>query len=232
MLDTLDDLEPLIGDLVETDWQRLADDELLDAVRRVETCSRRLHAASLALTRVIDDRGVAGGYGATSTSALLRQLLRISPREAKKRVETAKDVTPSVTPTGATVEPKLPEAATALQAGEISDDHLQVLRHTLHKLPDNLATSTLQQVEETLVAQAHQFDPLLLGRLARRIHTLLDPDGALRSEKEATALRELVITRDTDGMYRLRGKLDAEGATTLIWPRSHPWPHPTPPWTA
>src|SRR5262249_42485099 len=121
MLDALDDLEPLIGDLVDTDWQRLVDSELLDAVRRVETCSRQLHAASLALARVIEDRGVAGDYGAPSTSALLRQLLRVSPREAKKRVETAKDITPSVTPTGATVESKLPRVAAAMQAGEISD---------------------------------------------------------------------------------------------------------------
>src|ERR1700754_1627103 len=110
-MESLDNLETIIGDLVETDWEQLAGEELLSVVRRVETCARRVHAASLAITRVIDEQGLAGDRGATSTSALLRQLLRVSPREATQRVKTAQDVTPSMTPTGAIAEPKLSEAS-------------------------------------------------------------------------------------------------------------------------
>src|ERR1700754_868244 len=87
VMESLGNLETLIGDLVDTGWHTIVDEDLLAVVRRVESCARRVHAASLSITRVIDDRGLAGERGAVSTPALLRQLLRVPPDQANRRAE-------------------------------------------------------------------------------------------------------------------------------------------------
>jgi hypothetical protein len=67
-----------------------------------------------------------------------------------------------------------------------------------------------------LAEYALTFDPLLLGKIAQRIRVHVDPDGSLRSEEAAVEARELTISRQDDGMYRVRGRLDAEAAGTVM----------------
>lgn len=208
-------MDEIVAELLGRDWDRLSDDELLESVRRVEAWSRQLYAVTLAVTKEVDSRGLAGRQGVSSTTVLLRQLLRLSPRAAKRRVEDATDVCCSMSVSGSRVASRLPGVAAALRAGNISEEQLGVVRRTLRELPHDVAPATRIEVEQQLVNEAGQFDPSQLGKLAMRIRAHLDPDGVLRSERDTADRMELSLTQDLNGVIRVRGRLSAEGAAVL-----------------
>ncbi|TDV52016.1 HNH endonuclease signature motif containing protein [Actinophytocola oryzae] len=208
-------MDKVIAELLGRHWDRLSDDELLASVRRIEAWSRQLYAVTLAVTKEVDSRGLAGRQGVSSTAVLLRQLLRLSPRAARRRVEDATDVCSSTTVSGSRVVSRLPGAAAALRSGTLSEEQLGVVRRTLRELPDDVAPSVRVEVEQRLVGEARRFDPSQLGRLAVRIRAHLDPDGVLRSERNTAERMELSLTQDSEGVIRVRGRLSAEGAAVL-----------------
>jgi hypothetical protein len=167
------------------------------------------------MTKEVDLRGLASRQGVSSTAALLRQLLRLSPRAAKRRVEDATDMCCSTTVSGSRVASRLPGAAAALRAGALSEEQLGVVRRTLRELPDDVAPSTRIQVERQLVSEAQRFDPSQLGKLAMRIRSHLDPDGVLHAERDAADRMELSLTQDVNGVIRMRGRLSAEAAAVV-----------------
>jgi hypothetical protein len=220
-------VEGALDDLAGIAWDTASDDELLAAVRDLETWSRRLYAVTLAVTAEIDIRGIATACGATSTAVLLRQLLRISPGQARRRIADARAVRPAVALTGEVLAPVLPVAAAALEAGTISDQHLLVIRRTVERLPSAVEDAVRAGVETELVEHATQFDPVQLVKLAHRVRAHLDPDGTLLDERQAVARRELSFAPDLDGTVAIRGRLDAEAAAivqTALDPLAAPLP--------
>jgi hypothetical protein len=146
---------------------------------------------------------------------LLRQLLRISPGQARRRIADAAVVCRRVQVTGEVCAPKLPAAAAALAAGELGEQHLLVIRQTVHNLPPDTPAETRDSVEALLVADAADLDPTQLVKVGQRIRAYLDPDGSLLDERQAKARRELSFSPDLDGTVLIRGRLDAEGAATV-----------------
>ncbi len=223
-------MDEIIAELLGREWDQLSDDELLESVRRVEAWSRQLYAVTLAVTKEVDSRGLAGRQGVSSTGVLLRRLLRLSPRAAKRRVEDAMDVCCSMAVSGSRVASRLPGAAAALRAGVLSEEQLGVVRRTVRELPDDVTPSTRIEVEQQLVGEAERFDPCQLGKLAVRIRAHLDPDGVLRSERDAAEKMELSLTQDVNGVIRVRGRLSAEGAAVVrsaLSPLAKPVPKAT-----
>ncbi|MGB3440021.1 MAG: DUF222 domain-containing protein [Actinophytocola sp.] len=223
-------MDEIITALLDQDWSLLSDEELLASVRRVETWSRRLYAVALTATNELDSRRLAASQGVSSTAVLLRHLLRLSPRAARRRVEDAKDVCPSAMVSGSRVLSRLPGAAVALRAGTLSDEQYGVVRRTLRELPDDVSPRTRIEVEKQLVAEADRFDPSQLGKLAVRIRSHLDPDGVLRSERNAADRMELTLAQDLDGAIRVRGRLSAETAAVVraaLSPLAKPVPDDT-----
>jgi hypothetical protein len=204
-----------LDDLAGIAWDTASDDELLAAARDLETWSRRLYAVTLAVTAELHTRGVATTHGATSTAVLLRQLLRISPGQARRRIADARAVRPAVAITGEVLTPVLPVAAAAVEAGAISDQHLLVIRRTVERLPSAVEDTVRAGVESQLVDHATQFDPIQLVKLAHRVRAHLDPDGTLLDERQAVARRELSFAPDLDGTVTIRGRLDAEAAAIV-----------------
>lgn len=196
-------VDEIITELLEQDWNRLSDDELLESVRRIESWSRQLYAVTLAMTREVEARGLAGRQGFSSTAVLLRQLLRLSPRAAKRRVEDATDVCSSMTVTGSPLVPRLPGVAAALRSGALSEEQLGVVRRTLRELPDDVAPTTRIEVEKQLVNAAQRFDPCQLGKLAARIRAHLAPDGVLHAERDIADRMEFSLTQDVNGVIRI-----------------------------
>jgi len=223
-------VDEVITELLGQDWDRLSDDDLLESVRRIESWSRQLYAITLAMTKEVDARGLAGRQGVSSTAGLLRQLLRLSPRAAKRRVEDAADVCGSMTVSGSPVASRLPGAAAALRSGLLSEEQLGVVRRTLRELPDDVAPTTRIEVEKQLVSEAQRFDPCQLGKLAVRIRAHLDPDGVLHSERGEADRMEFSLAQDVNGVIRIRGRLSAEGAAAVrsaLSPLAKPIPNDT-----
>jgi Domain of unknown function (DUF222)/HNH endonuclease len=208
-------VDGLLADLADTAWNTASEDELLAAAVDIETWTRKLYGIAVAVTGELDTRRVAPIRGVTSTVMLLQQLLRISPAQAQRRVADARAVCPRVQITGEVSEPALPAAAAALREGTLSADHLRVVRGTLADLPTDTPAEVRSAVEERLVTDAADLDPVQLGKAARRIRAHLDPDGAQLNERQAVARRELTLTPDLDGTVLIRGRLDAEGAAIV-----------------
>ena len=169
-------LADAVDTLLAMDLGSASRDELLELARGLETQRRRLPVADHALIGELDARAVAGELACASTAALLMQLLRITPGEAKARVRAAADLGARRTLTGELLPPVLPAVAAAQAEGAISDRHAAVIRATVHALPA-AAAEQAEQVEQALTGHAQRLDPDQLGKAARRLLACLDPDG-------------------------------------------------------
>ncbi|RZS36860.1 uncharacterized protein DUF222 [Herbihabitans rhizosphaerae] len=149
--------------------------------------------------------------GAYSTASFLRDTVRISPADARRRVADANALFGSTTLTGQPIEAQLPVAAKALAAGAISRDHVQVVRTTIDTLPDEHHAD----VEHLLVEEAERFDPVKLGKLATRTRAHLQPEQVVLDEQAAWKRMEFSMIEDVDGMIIVRGRLSPECAEVL-----------------
>src|SRR5437763_14963556 len=147
-------MDGALTELAGTAWAAAGGEELLAAARNIEGGSRRLYGVALAVTAELDARGVAGSRGSYSTPALLRQVLRIVPGQARRRVADARAVCPTVHLSGEVGEPVLPAAAAAVEAGVLSEDHLLVVRRTVEDLPPDITQEMRSEVEARLVGDA------------------------------------------------------------------------------
>ena len=199
-------LADAVDTLLAVDLTGASRDELLDLARGLETQRRRLPAADHTLIGELDARAVAGELACASTAALLMQLLRITPGEARARVRAAGDLGARRTLTGELLPPVFPAVAAAQAEGAISDRHAAVIRHTVHALPA-AAAEQAEQVEAALTGHAQRLDPDQLGKAARRLLACLDPDGRLPDDADHARRRDLTLTRLSDGSARLSGYL-------------------------
>ena len=207
-------LSDAVDALLAVDLTSAPRDELLELARGVEVQRRRLPVADYALIGELDARAVAGELACASTAALLMQLLRITPGEAKARVRAAGDLGARRTLTGDLLPPVLPAVAAAQAEGAISDRHAAVIRHTVHALPA-AAAEQAEQVEAALTGHAQRLDPDQLGKAARRLLACLDPDGRLPDDADHARRRDLTLTRLSDGSARRTAATLTPGCTAV-----------------
>ncbi len=89
-----------VSGLVAGERWKLNGDELLELSLGVEKLGRKTWAAQVQLTDELDQQGVATARSVSSTAALLRETLRISPGEASARVSAARATQPQDLPSG------------------------------------------------------------------------------------------------------------------------------------
>jgi hypothetical protein len=220
-------VDTFLAEVADGAVARLSDADLLAEVRELEVLRRRLATADHALVAELDRRGLAAIAAMPSTSALLQGLLRLSPREAKRRVDTARACGPRRALTGEPLEPLLPAVAAAQGAGDVSGEHARVIVKTLHAFPPDLTVDELADAEHTLVQLARQARPGEVAKAGAQYLAYLRPDGALAAEEQQDRVRELLLHARPDGGYDLRGRLTpACGAQLLatLTPRSAPRP--------
>ena len=199
-------LSDALDTLLAVDLTGASRDELLQLARAVETQRRRLPVADHRLIGELDARAVAGELACASTPALLMQLLRVTPAEAKARVRAAADLGPRRTLTGEPLDPIFPAVAAAQAAGSISDRHAAVIRHTVDHLPA-AAADQAAEVEQVLTGHAQRLDADQLARAGQRVLACLDPDGRLTNERDHDRRRHGSLTRRRDGSGDLRVRL-------------------------
>src|SRR5882672_8201882 len=196
-----------IDALIALDLTRLSGDELLGLLRGLETQRRRLPVVDHGLIAELDHRGAAGELMARDTAALLREVLRVSPREATARHEAAVDLGPGRSLTGVPRPPLLPVVAAAQAEGAISPEHARVIATVISELPKDVEVEHGAAVEARLVAEAQRFDPNVLATLARRVVALLNPDGVLADDAEHDRRRHATLSGNRDGSGELRAHL-------------------------
>jgi len=203
----LDQLATTIDALIALDLTRLGRGDLLELLRGVETQRRRLPVLDHGLIAELDHRGAAGELMARDTPTLLRDVLRVTPRDAKARHEAAVDLGPGWSLTGQPQPPLLPAVAAAQAEGAISAEHAKVIRAVIAELPTEVEFEHGAAVEARLVAEARRFDPSVLATLARRVVALLNPDGVLADDIEHDRRRHATLSGNRDGSGELRAHL-------------------------
>jgi hypothetical protein len=191
----------------------LDDKGITQALRDIETLSRRVHAVMLDLVADIDSRGIAGRAGFGTTQRLVAGMLHLSAGEARVRVEHAAMVGSRRALTGETLPSRLPATAAALAAGEIGPGQLRVITETLGALPASVPQPARDRAEADLAGYARDFDPRRLRIIAHRMLACLDPDGPPPDDDPTTAAPvrgELWLRERRDGRLGLEGWLDPE----------------------
>ncbi|PZS23066.1 MAG: HNH endonuclease [Pseudonocardiales bacterium] len=189
------------------------DKGIVQALRDMESLSRRTHAVMLDLVAEADSRGIAVEQGFRNTQQLLAGMLQLSAAEARTRVEHAAVVGTRRAITGETLAPRLPVTAAALAAGAIGVGQLRVITETMTALPASVPQPARDRAEADLAGYARDFDPRRLRIIAQRLVANLDPDGAPPvDEPDPTppVRGELWLRDRRDGRLGLEGWLDAE----------------------
>jgi len=205
-----------VDELAGTDLTSSPDDEVTAIWRDLERLRNRLAAADHALISEVQRRGLAFTLGARSTAALLRELLRVDPGEARARVRAAASAGPNATLTGESLPPTYPAIARAQARGDISPRHADVIVKTIERLPDAVQAEYGADAEATLVEHAETFDPHVLGRIAARLSAHLDQDGRLHDVAYRDQHRDLTVRQRPDGSAAVTGELTAECAERLL----------------
>jgi hypothetical protein len=124
-----------IGRLLAIPWWRIAEHDLIGLARDIEAAVRSFAGVAIRVAGELVERGTADMLGARTPAAMLHQALNITQAEARARVRIASAGLPRETPSGATVEPAVPEALAALDRGSISPDHAAVIVDAMTSIP-------------------------------------------------------------------------------------------------
>ncbi len=188
------------------EWQ-LCDSDLLQAVAAIDSSLACLEAARLALLSALDERGVAAAAGATSTTAFLRDRLRMRARDAARDLRLGREL-----------GSLCPQLLDALREGAISKEHASVAARIVRQFPESIDETAREDAIATLVEAATTFDPTDLSRIGMHLLAALDPDGPQPEldERQGRARREFTWSHQDDGTVTVHGRLDAEGGAALI----------------
>jgi hypothetical protein len=175
-------LRDAVDQLHALDLTCCSDEEVLGLLRELETQQRRIPTVEHAAIAEVESRQLAHQRGCKSTSVLLRQLLRLDPREAAARLRAATDLGPRHTLAGERLPAIFAATAAACAAGEISPRHAAVITQTVTGLPAAVQVTSDLAVEGILLGHARDLDPRVLKLAARDLAAALDPDGLLAED--------------------------------------------------
>ncbi|WGW10459.1 DUF222 domain-containing protein [Saxibacter everestensis] len=173
-----------------------ADREVLAVADLVEGLARRVAGLQVRLAGEVEARQIAERRGERSTVCLLRDRLRISAGDAKRRLDVAAAVTAGSSLTGQPIPPVCPQVAEALSGGLIGVDAAHVLAEKLSVIREKSVTAQSDvldgrtadevavQAEEHLLEQALSYDSGFVARCGARWVAFLDPDGSPPSDIE------------------------------------------------
>jgi len=188
----------------------LSDASLCDAMVAAHDVVSKATAALGLLVREAHGRDLPRRRDATSAVGWLRDLLRITPAEARLLVAL-----------GETLGGR-PTLADAVVAGAVNTGQASAIGRVLADVPAEEPV-LVDKVEAILVDEARQFEPTILARLGERVLAHINPeladarlrDRLEREEKQARQRRGLTLSSDGFGGTRISGVLDSECAAIV-----------------
>ncbi len=185
--------------------------ELMDTVAAIESLKATLEALELGVVAELEASGAVIGSGWASTADFVTHVSGGSKGTGPAMVRLAV----------AAAEPLLAPVATALGDGWLSGQQARVIERAVDALPGDVGLRA--RGVEVLLSEAGSLDATELRRVARRLLTIVDPEGddrrdeqALdRLERAAHLGRHLTITDDQAGGAWIRGRCSTEDAGFL-----------------
>ncbi|WP_454198969.1 DUF222 domain-containing protein [Nocardia sp. Marseille-Q1738] len=201
-------LADAVAGLLELPLTPLSDDEVVDLLRGLETCARRLAAVSHRLLVEVDERSIPARAGARTSKRFLMETLRLSAADAGSRVAAVRDLGVWHTMDGADTAPILPHTAAAQAAGEISADHARGIAAVMKRVPRGIEDAERQAAEQILAEFARSGSPDDISKVGDRILAHLDPDGRLTDDVDRKRMRGITLGRQrADGMTPIHGEI-------------------------
>jgi hypothetical protein len=183
----------------------LGGEVLTGALRRAFEQGNRLAAAQTALVGELDrvERERPDGEKKRSVPTWLHWETRVTGSAAHGQVRLARQL------------PGLPHAAAAFQRGAISYQHTMTIAREVERVRQWGSEDYAGSAEVLLVEQARYCDPYELSQWARDLRHRFAPEDLAAEEREQHQRRYFSMGRRWDGMTRIEGMLDPEGAGTL-----------------
>jgi hypothetical protein len=208
----------IIGDVsaaVVESSHSVRDAEWVAQLRAAETAARQAQAAVLELLADPEAAEIATRTGYGRLARLVSAALLVSPGEARARVAAAEALCPRRTLTREELPPRYPATAAGVRAGQISLPAARTVMDTMVQIPVSVHPEEAAQAEQALAGYAQQFEPRALAGIGRRVLAHLNPDGQPPADPRPHPGPELLLRPDRNGMTRLDGRLDAEGAAVV-----------------
>src|SRR6202049_2559273 len=182
-------------------WVREADGEALgEALIQIrEAGIDPLEAAFAEGVRRFDKSGEYHADGALSIVEWLRWRCKLSGGPAPGRVEIARQLE------------KLPKTEAAFANGDLGYQHVAVMARTA----EHVGAAAVRKDEANLLEAARTMDPGQFTTVAKNFEHRVDAAGALAEANHAYQRRYLHISEPQNGLVRLDGLVDVEGAATL-----------------
>ena len=191
--------------------------EALAAARAEEIAGNQAYYRRLERIAEMDRLGLAQVTGDRSTERLLQENWRLDPSKAGRLVAEAEDLAPRLSLHGQPLPPRLPCTATVLASGEISPEHVAIIRRTMTKIHkmEHVDPAEVPAADAYLAEKATLFPPAILRRLAEALLRRLDPEGAAPDE-DADLFDDLKMTSGQDGTLEMRIRIhDAVDAESI-----------------
>ena len=205
-----------VSQLRDGAFWKVGGEDLLALGREMESLARMVYATNVHLAGEVDTQALAKERSCPSAATLLRQTLLISPAEARDRVKAGRHVLPQEIPSGGEVPAKLPELATALDAGKVGSEHTRTIVATMKKLPSAMPTPDRDHWEKFLVAKAALLDPTEFEIVAKAVLDAADPDGSLDESDPRSKMEFNIGSRNIrTGLTNINGLLDDDGVDVV-----------------
>ncbi|SMX63172.1 HNH endonuclease [Brevibacterium casei CIP 102111] len=190
-------------------------DEALLLIDGTEALSRITEALSTLALSVYERVGTPTDTGAKDTKALIRDRLNLTPTEANRRTELAKNLGGRVDTTGQALQPLCPEVAEGLHAGVLSAGQAKAIDDCLDDLPGWVSAEQRADVEKRLVDYAPQVRVKDLRGIFDRMLAYIDPDGAKPCEETPRTDYSVTVRPKRNGDWVLGGLLDPVSGAAL-----------------
>ncbi len=176
----LDALDDVVASLAAIDLETVEPVKRFTVLARMETAQRVQKAISVSGIACLEQV-----EGCPPVPITVGDVLRISPREAKRRIRNAEQLAPRRALTGEPLPPLLPETAQAWHDGQLDGEHLRVIQKFFRDLPDHVPVVECEKAERSLAEKARVLRPDQLEKVALRLALHLNPDGKFSDEDRA-----------------------------------------------
>jgi len=190
--------------------------ELAQNLVEIVTQMRALHSSALAVISELAQADVARKAGYTNLSALVSDLVRITPRRASRLITQAGLLAEVATPTGHVTPASLPLVRDALRDGVLDPDHVDAIAEVVKKIPAWAPGNTPEIVEKHLVETARMAHPSVVRAHGDVLLAHIDPDGDQPTDDALAKPKNVFRSRrDHAGWMHFTGTIEPETAEEL-----------------
>ncbi len=185
--------------------------ELVSLMSEVTTLVRSVPALEHQILARLTAETEPRRLGEASWKKVLTTSLRVSDKEAKRRLADAAALGPRQALTGAPLPPQWEATATAQAAGALDAEHVEVIAKFHNELPVWVDVDTRAAADRQLAELGAGLTPNELKKAADRLAAMINQDGpeptdAHRARRRGVQLGE----QQADGMSRLTGWVTPE----------------------